>query len=673
MIHLQTFFAFIERNYSFLLVLDEDERIVHASDTLCRAGSDGWYEHAGRALAEIVSPDSLAEFRSALHRAEDDRTVVIYQALAPRHCSIPLQSLRIISAGEPPQGGRRLSLFFGHQLDGLSGIEDWQQTERIKELSCLYSTAEWIEASSSVREFFGRLPEYLSRGMRYPEAAIVWASYQGVEYGQKPRNDDCIAAKLHVFGQDSGEIRVGYLEEAREVLPEEQKMLSEIARVLNLALERKELGERVATARQDQATVTRKMAELQAEAERRTRELEDQRRKLDTINGDLDRVNRSWTESRNRLDTIFQAIPDEVALIDRSRIVRMTNKVNEAESATGRKCHQVFFNSDVPCKDCRLARIIREKTPITLTIKQDERYLEVHALPVFNEDHEVDGIMEFYRDATLEKTYEQQLRQADKLASLGQLVSGIGHEINNPNQFIRGNVKILKQAVEDMLPVLDDWFVTHPELKIARLPYPFFRKHVLTLVDDMAHGSDRIKGIVEGLKKFARHDDGLLIDTVDVNTIIHDTTRLVHNEVHKTSDIVLELEPGLPSLAANAQKLEQILVNLIVNAAQAIPDDHRGTVTVRTRQDGNNIVIEVADNGRGMNESTLKQIFDPFFTTKRAKGGTGLGLAIAYRIVEEHSGTISVSSTPGVGTTFVIRFPIRTSLQSVTINQKLGN
>ena len=112
-------------------------------------------------------------------------------------------------------------------------------------------------------------------------------------------------------------------------------------------------------------------------------------------------------------------------------------------------------------------------------------------------------------------------------------MSGIGHEINNPNQFIRGNIKILKQALDDLLPIVDEYFTAHGDLKIARLNYDFFRKNIMTLVDDMAHGSERIKGIVEGLRTFARSDEGLLIDTIDVNTVIEASTRLVHNEVHK--------------------------------------------------------------------------------------------------------------------------------------------
>jgi signal transduction histidine kinase len=283
----------------------------------------------------------------------------------------------------------------------------------------------------------------------------------------------------------------------------------------------------------------------------------------------------------------------------------------------------------------------------------------VHALPIFNQKHEVEGIIEFYRDMTMEKTYEQQLQQADKLASLGQLVSGIGHEINNPNQFIRGNIKILQQALEDMLPIVDEYHKEHPDLKIARLKYDFFREHAMTLVNDMAHGSERIKGIVEGLKRFARKDEGLLVDDVDINTIIDASARLVQNQIHKYADIELDLAGNIPIFTGNSQKLEQIIINLLINAGQAMPDDRRGLIRVKTQIDDGMICIDVADNGKGMNEETLKHIFEPFFTTRRARGGTGLGLAIAYRIMEEHGGQITVSSKPGVGTTFTIRIPLK--------------
>jgi signal transduction histidine kinase len=424
--------------------------------------------------------------------------------------------------------------------------------------------------------------------------------------------------------------------------------------MLNLALERKEFRDRLALKQEEEAEYNRRLEELQKEIVGRTRELEEQKSNLDIINSYFDRVNRGWEETKGRLETMFKAIPDEVVLIDKKRKVVMTNR---EDVEPGDYCYRSFFRREKPCEDCRLARILQDKTPVTLTMRLDDKYLQVHALPVYNQEHEVDGILEFYRDITLEKTYDQQLQQADKLASLGQLVSGIGHEINNPNQFIRGNIKIIKQSLEDVLPIIDEHYKEHSDLKIARLNYDFFRQHIMTLVDDMEHGSERIKGIVEGLRTFVRKDEGLLVDTVDINTLIEASTRLVHKEIHKHADIELDLAEDLPTFTGNAQKIEQVMINLMVNASEAMQEDVKGLITVRTRLDGGFIVVDVEDNGKGMNQQTMKQIFDPFFTTKRAKGGTGLGLAIAFRIVEEHGGNISVRSKSGAGTTFTIRIP----------------
>ena len=649
MLKLDDLYMFMENNFDYLLVVDGSERIVHMSSLFERDASDGNPSIDGKELSDILPPNSLHTFKSAMAQARaGGRGIAVFTPLHKDEISIPLK------AGFTELVEGEAYIFFSNKLTDLSTRNEWEKEERIKELSCLYGVAELIEVSQSINEFFAKLPNTLSPGMLYPEEVVVYSAYQGVEYGQKPISDKYLSVRLVVGKEDKGEIRVGYLDDKHELLPEEQKMLDEIGRMLNLALERKEFRDRLAMKREEEEDYNRRLEELQKEIEALTQELEEQKSNLDIINSYFDRVNRGWEETKGRLETMFKAIPDEVVLIDKKRKVVMTNR---EDVEPGDYCFRSFFGREKPCEDCRLARILQDKTPVTLTMRRDDKYLQVHALPVYNQEHEVDGILEFYRDVTLEKTYDQQLQQADKLASLGQLVSGIGHEINNPNQFIRGNIKIIKQSLEDMLPIIEEYHGEHPDLKIARLDYDFFRQHIMTLVDDMAHGSERIKGIVEGLRTFVRKDDGLLVDTVDINTLIEASTRLVHKEVHKRSDIELDLADDLPTFTGNAQKIEQVMINLMVNASEAMQEDVKGLITVRTRLDGDFIVAEVEDNGKGMNQQTMKQIFDPFFTTKRAKGGTGLGLAIAFRIIEEHGGSLSVKSKPGEGTTFTIRIP----------------
>jgi signal transduction histidine kinase len=641
-------YKLIESCFELLIVFNNEERIVHASRLFLAECSLNEKDIYSKTLAELLPPSVHEDFqREMILARQGQKENVLFRPESKFPVSIPLR-IRYVDL----DGG--MFCCFGSLIDELGQITDADKEERVKELACLYSVAEWIEVSASVKEFFTELPGYIARGMQYPDYTVVYSAYQGIEYGRIISGEKFIKADLVVNNILQGEIRIGYLENKFDLLPEEQKMLNSIAGMLNLALERKEFMESLAKVKGEEEHYEREAEKLRVEIERKSWEMEDQKKKLGTVNAYLSRLNRDWEDAQNRLATMFQAIPDKVAMIDLKRNVIMTNRT---DVDPGNKCHKTFFQRDTPCQDCRLVRVIRDKTPVHIEIKHDDEYYEVHALPIFNQEHEVEGIIEFYRNITREKSYEQQLEQADKLASLGQLVSGIGHEINNPNQFIKGNIKILKQAIEDMLPIVDDYYKDHPDLKIARLKYDFFREHVLTLVNDMAHGSERIKGIVDGLRKFARRDEGQLIDKVDMNTIIDEGSRLVHNQIHKYADIKLNLAPNLPTFIGNSQKLEQVIINLMINAGQAMPEDRRGVIEVSTHKDWYGVVIEVKDDGKGMTESIMKHIFDPFFTTKRAKGGTGLGLSIVYKIIEEHKGTISVSSKPGEGTTFTIRIP----------------
>jgi signal transduction histidine kinase len=608
---------FAEANFDFLLLLGPGGLVLHASLPLQRVAGRQRLELVGQPLAEVVTEQSLKTIRQGLGLArEGHRGLVVFSPRAAPKVRIPLRS------HELEREGQQLLLLYGTQEDALGSFEASVGEDRIRQLSCLYAVADWTERSTSIDEFFRKLPPILARGANHPGQAVVCSRYQDSSYGEAPHccKDRCgVSTDLVVGGQERGWIRMSYVSPELVWSPEEQRMLDQIGRLVSLALERRELEQR-----------------------------------LTTVNAYIEGLGRSWERAKTWIEPIFQAIPEEVALIDRNRRVVASNKAGCAE---GTVCHTAFFDRGAPCEDCRLERVLATSAPVTLNLHRDGRYLEVHALPIYDENHQVGGIMEFFRDVTLERTYEKQLRQADQLASLGQLVSGIGHEINNPNQFIRGNIKIMRQALEDMLPIVDEHAAANPGFRVARLPYGFFREHILTLVQDMAHGSERIKGIVEGLKRFARRDEGELIDRVDLNTLIEACTRLVHNEVHMHATIELDLEPNLPTFTGNAQKLEQVLVNLVVNASQAMPDDRRGTILVRTRNQDSHVVLEVRDDGKGIPPQILRQVFDPFYTTKRAKGGTGLGLAITHRIIEEHGGSIDVSSTLGAGTTFTVRLP----------------
>jgi signal transduction histidine kinase len=644
---LEELYSFIERDFDYLLATDDRYAIVHSSPLLRRASSAEETALPGRRLAEILTDESYESFKDAVREAS--RTgcgLAVFTPAVRGARSLPLNA-KIVQTGRGS-----VYLFYGRRMDAIAA--ESEKNERIKELACLYAVAELLHAANSPVDFFSALPDIIARGMQYPERTVVQAVYLGTTYGRECPPGRSFRARLLLGQQNAGEIRVGYRDETLAFLAEEYTLLDQIGRMASLTFELQQLSENLRAKQAAGDELATRLEDRESEIESRTKELESQTKRLGMIDSCLSQVTRDWEESKARLQTLFEAIPDDVAMIDRQRSVVMTNR---AGFEPGHRCYETFFLREEPCVDCRLKKIVRGKAPIATTIRDGDRYLQVNATPVFDNNHEVQAIVEFYRDITVEKAYEQQIQQADKLTALGQLVSGIGHEINNPNQFIRGNIKILRQALEDILPILDEHQESRPDLTIARLKYPFFRAHVLTLIDDMAHGSDRIKQIVEGLRSFVGQDDGLLVDRVQINTIVEATVRLVENEVHKRAPICLDLGENIPTFVGNSQKIEQVLVNLIVNASQAMDEGARGRIIIGTRADDRFVIIWVEDNGHGMSEKTMKQIFEPFFTTKRAKGGTGLGLAISYRIAEEHGGVISVASEIGAGTTFTIKIP----------------
>jgi signal transduction histidine kinase len=266
---------------------------------------------------------------------------------------------------------------------------------------------------------------------------------------------------------------------------------------------------------------------------------------------------------------------------------------------------------------------------------------------------------EDFEAANMELREKQTLLvQKEKLASLGQLSAGMAHEINNPIQFIQGNMNILNEAMDTILPILDRRAETNSNLTIARLRYPFFRQHIKTLLNDMYSGTVRIADIVKDLKQFARADEGRLDEWVDVNEVVRSSLRLVHNKT-KHYRVATELDPELPKLRGNSSKIEQVMVASLINAAEALTERSAGLIRVCTSSDVENggISISISDNGSGMSEEVKQKLFDPFFTTKQRSGGTGLGLSITYGIIRDHNGRIEVESKVGEGTTFRYRFP----------------
>ena len=302
-----------------------------------------------------------------------------------------------------------------------------------------------------------------------------------------------------------------------------------------------------------------------------------------------------------------------------------------------------------------------------VTKHEHERWIQANGKVV---ERDTDGTplraIGIFQDITQQKQAEkeaelrrQQLMHADKLVSLGTLVAGVAHEINNPNSFIMLNAPILKDIWDETLPTLKEWCNEHGTSSIGRFKMDRVEARVPMLVSGILDGSQRIKVIVENLKNFARQDVSDMTQNVDINEMVKACITLITNKIkHSTRNFSSTCKPGLPPVRGNFQRLEQVIINLMINACDALPDNERA-LTINTNLDKKNkqVIIQIIDEGEGMSPDTIKHIIDPFFTTKRDSGGTGLGLSISTGIIDEHNGTLTFESAVGRGTTATVRLP----------------
>lgn len=261
-----------------------------------------------------------------------------------------------------------------------------------------------------------------------------------------------------------------------------------------------------------------------------------------------------------------------------------------------------------------------------------------------------------------EKLQRERLVQIDKMASLGTLVSGVAHELNNPVSFIKMNAESFSKVWKDVVPVLDKHYEKNKDFKMAKMPYEYSKSELEGLIASLMNNSKRIEKIIDVLRDFSRPGGGgnYSREPIDINKVIKSSIDLTNNMIKKATQN-FSFSPGrsLPLFEGNYQKLEQVIVNLIQNACQALPDKSKKIeISTSFEVKKKRILIKVVDNGTGIEEKNLKYITDPFFTTKRDSGGTGLGLTISSQIIQEHGGSLMVESTVGKGTTIIINLKV---------------
>ena len=254
---------------------------------------------------------------------------------------------------------------------------------------------------------------------------------------------------------------------------------------------------------------------------------------------------------------------------------------------------------------------------------------------------------------------QQQLQRADKMISLGLLVSGVAHEINNPNSIALLNLPVLARAWESVKPILDEFYHENGDFMMAGVEYTVMRQQLPRVCAELEESAARIRQIVVDLKDYARAETSGQLVQVDINDVVQSGVRLTMNSIHRvTKCFTATYGENLPKVLGNRQRLIQVVINLIQNSCEALGESGLAiTVITRYNRESDGVEIVIRDEGSGIAQDVLNKVIDPFFTTKRNMGGTGLGLSVSAGIVKEHNGVIHFDSVLNQGTEVVVSLP----------------
>jgi len=420
----------------------------------------------------------------------------------------------------------------------------------------------------------------------------------------------------------------------------------------------------------DKAALQKAHHELEQRVIERTAELKEANKQLKEEIEKRIRTEESLQKTRNMLQTVFDGITDPLIMLDADMAVKILNDAAlnyygkpEPDVIVDECCFKVLKGETMPCKGCEIplavlngeARIFERKGFV-----DSNRIEQVDIYPVKIIEDERAGAIIRISDITETKLVQRQLIQSEKLASLGLLISGIAHEINNPSNFITLNIPVMRDYMNAVMPIVNDYVKDHQDFELFGMSYGEFHEDIFRLLDNIEYGASRITSIVSDLMEFARMEDTKKQVWVDIKSIIEKSIGICESQIKKRIKYLnISIQEDLPKFFTNSKAIEQVLINLLVNASQAADkEDSRVKLDVsmdKTSQ--NNLIIEVDDNGCGMDEKTRNRLFDPFFTTKSPAEGTGLGLYISNNLIEALGGRIEVESEPGKGSMFRVILP----------------
>ncbi|HIJ94172.1 MAG TPA: PAS domain S-box protein [Desulfuromonadales bacterium] len=355
---------------------------------------------------------------------------------------------------------------------------------------------------------------------------------------------------------------------------------------------------------------------------------------------------------KNELQAIFDSVNDGVIVFDNDGHIQHHNHI----------CPQFFPETvlmDGTCRDifhhgilhsphtCPVERALageRVETSLVYALEGHEtRYIDVTANPIKDSLGEKTRALVFLRDVTLKRVQELQMIQTEKMSSIGVLATGVAHEINNPLTSVAGYAEALLRRFSD-----DPTLGVDPRLDA-------FQKYLEVIVRESYH----CKSIIDSLLNFGRKSDGL-IGNVDLNSILMEILELLRHQTYDDQiDLVVDLQDNLPSLLGDPSGLRQVFMNLLINAHHAIKKGGQVSISTQYNREEARVYVEVSDTGSGIDPDIIDRIWDPFFTTKATGKGLGLGLALTFNIVKRHGGEISVQSTVGKGSQFIVWLPVR--------------
>jgi len=460
-----------------------------------------------------------------------------------------------------------------------------------------------------------------------------------------------------------GEEIVGQIALANKGEDYTERDLESIGRVAEfyaLAIQRKRAEEALKRAKD----------EFEMRVEERTVELARANARLRAEVEERIRVQGQIEQSKAMLRGIFDGISEPLILMDAQLQVKMVNRaaadyygITKPEDLLAGTCHQLLKESPTPCEGCEVPGAISGGKSRMFERKgfmDPERLEQIFVYPLKGEDGQGRDALLRINDITEQRVFEKQLIQSEKLASLGTLISSIAHEINNPNSFITLNIPILRDYVEALIPIVDTYAERHLDFELFQMSYPEFRKDVMTLLENIEHGSERINRVVYTLREFSQVKGRKEEKWVDVKSVVEKSLSLCGVKIRRAvKSFVTEVPEKLPKVYTDPYSLEQIIMNLLLNAADASDKkDSWIKLSVAVKDTWlDHTIIEVRDNGHGMDEEVRHKIFDPFFTSKAQSGGTGLGLYVCYNLAEAMRGRIEVESEPGKGSTFRVILP----------------